>query len=71
MITTAALRAVRENYKRGPVSRDRALEALNALAAATAIIILGTDGDNEAKEFFLKALEQNIEVNKGYADDIK
>jgi hypothetical protein len=56
---------IRENYKEGPVSRDRCFEALNALAASAALVIEGADGaGGEAEEFFRKALEQQLESNE-------
>ncbi len=58
-LTADILKLIRENFKRGPVSRDRCLEALNALAAATVIIIDGADGrGGEAHNFFEKALDK-------------
>jgi hypothetical protein len=54
--------AIRDNYQRGPVSRDRCFEVLNALAAATAIVIARSDGPGgEAEQFFHKALAQQLE----------
>jgi hypothetical protein len=45
--------AIRDNYQRGPVSRDRCFESLNALAAAVVMVIHGADGPGgEAQEFF-------------------
>lgn len=63
-LTAEIALAIKKNYMRGPISRDRAFEALNALAAATSIVILGCDEDPAAKAFFLNALEQNIEYNR-------
>lgn len=52
---------IRENYKKGPISRDRAYEALNALAAASALVITGCDGGQaEAREWFERALNQQL-----------
>jgi hypothetical protein len=57
--------AIRDNYQRGPVSRDRCFEALNALATATAIVIHGSDGPGgEAAEFFGKALAQALDSTR-------
>jgi len=50
---------IRENYLRGPASRDRVYESLNALAAAAAQIIKGCD-DAEAYEWFERALTQQL-----------
>jgi hypothetical protein len=59
-ITTSILVVIRDNYTRGPVSRDRCFEALNALAASAALVIEGSDGPGgEAQEFFEKALRQH------------
>lgn len=63
-LSTDLLHAIRANYYRGPVSRDRAFEALNALAVAVAVVLNGCDSagaDGEARAFFEKALEQQIE----------
>lgn len=60
-ITTSILLVIKENYLRGPTSRDRAFEALNALAASAALVIHGCDGlGGEAQEFFDKALQQHL-----------
>jgi hypothetical protein len=59
------LEPIKDNYAAGPISRDRCLEALNALAAATALIIAACEPETgEAKRFFLAALE----ANKGIHD---
>jgi hypothetical protein len=49
------LLAIRENYLRGPVGRDRVYESLNALAFSVAVVVRGSD-KNEALEWFSKAL---------------
>lgn len=49
------LLAIRANYQRGPVSRDRVYEALNALAYSAAVTIRGAD-PKEALEWFSDAL---------------
>lgn len=60
-VCTEILRVIQANYLRGPISRDRVLEALNALAIATAFVIKGADDANgEARRFFAKALEQQL-----------
>jgi hypothetical protein len=53
------LLAIRDNYIKGPNSRDRVYEALNALAFCAAHIIRGA-GDPEALAFFTKALNMNL-----------
>jgi hypothetical protein len=59
-MTTSILLVIRENYVRGPVSRDRCFEALNALAASAALVIEGADGPGgEAQKFFEQALRQH------------
>jgi hypothetical protein len=59
-ITTSILLVIRENYVRGPTSRDRCFEALNALAASAALVIEGSDGPGgEAQKFFEQALRQH------------
>jgi hypothetical protein len=40
--------------------RDRVFEALNALANATAVILKGTNYDQDAHEFFDAALSMSI-----------
>jgi hypothetical protein len=60
------MEAIRENYIRGPVSRARAYEALNALAATAAIVIMGCDGaQGEAHEWFERALGQELMELRG------
>jgi len=59
-ITKSILLVIRDNYARGPVSRDRCFEALNALAASAALVIEGSDGPGgEAQKFFEQALRQH------------
>ena len=61
-ITKSILLVIRENYVRGPISRDRCFEALNALATSAAVVIQGSDGPvGEARAFFDKALEQHLQ----------
>ena len=54
-LTTQILILLRQNYVRGPISRDRVYEALNALAYCTAVTVRGTDPD-EALAWFSDAL---------------
>jgi hypothetical protein len=66
-MTFVMLIAIQENYGAGTVSRARAYEALNALAASAATVILGCDGlGGEAEEWFMRALKQNL--NDGASD---
>jgi hypothetical protein len=59
-MTTSILLVIRDNYTRGPVSRDRCFEALNALAASAALVIEGSDGPGgKAQKFFEQALRQH------------
>lgn len=53
------LKPVNANYKNGPSTRDRVYEALNALAAATGIVIDGA-GSHEALDWFLEALFNHV-----------
>lgn len=62
-LTAAVLKPIRDNYNCGPTSRDRALEALNALAAAAALVIRGCD-DQEACDFFAVALQWHLNQRK-------
>lgn len=53
------LKAIRANYTRGPISRDRVYEALNALAFCTVVTVAGADDEalkwfNDALNLFLK-----------------
>jgi hypothetical protein len=50
----AVLKPIHENYYRGPVSRDRVYEALNALALAVATVVQGAQPE-EAHDFFMRA----------------
>jgi hypothetical protein len=60
-LSFALLESIRDNYLKGPESRDRSLEALNALAAVSALVIMGADGlGGEAQDFFLSALSGNM-----------
>jgi hypothetical protein len=52
------VQAIRENYRRGPMHKDRVYEALNALAFAVALVLQAVH-DPEAKEFFDAALAKN------------
>jgi hypothetical protein len=64
-LMASILVSVRENFVRGPISRDRCFEALNALAAAAALVIRGSDGPHAvAHDFFTKALNQHIDPTK-------
>jgi hypothetical protein len=55
------LKAIKANYERGPTSRDRCLEALNALGFCAALVIHGCDDDPEAVEFFIKAFHNSLQ----------
>lgn len=59
------LDAARDYYLARQGSCDRVFEVLNALAAATALILKGTGNDRPAHDFFAAALDQNI---KGEGD---
>ena len=50
---------IRQNYIKGPVSRDRVYEALNALAFCTAVTVRGADRD-EALKWFSDALNVSL-----------
>lgn len=54
------MQAVRNNYVRGPQSRDRVFEALNALAIVTCTVIKGCDDDAKAVWFFQEAMMQQM-----------
>jgi hypothetical protein len=60
-LTIKLLRATRDHLRTGPIGKDRVFEALNALAAVTALVISGVDelGDGDtAERFFQDALSQ-------------
>jgi hypothetical protein len=59
-LTFELLKAIKANYERGPVSRDRCLEALNALGFCAAHIIHGCDDDPAALDFFIKAFQMSL-----------
>jgi hypothetical protein len=50
---------IRANYVKGPISRDRVYEALNALAFCTAVTIGGSDR-HDALEWFSNALNVSL-----------
>jgi hypothetical protein len=50
------LKVIKENFERGPISRDRCYEALNALGIAAAVVVRGAE-DPEARDFFEKAFQ--------------
>lgn len=54
------MQAVRNNYIRGPQSRDRVFEALNALVIVTCTVIKGCDEDTKAVWFFQQAMTQQM-----------
>jgi hypothetical protein len=59
-ITKGILLVIRDNYLRGPESRERCFEVLNALAASAALMIEGADGPGgKAQKFFEQALRQH------------
>ena len=60
-LMTAVLRPIHANYLRGPLSQARALEALNALAAAVALIVDGCDDPSgDPLKFFHAGLEKHL-----------
>lgn len=62
-MTATIMASIRENYVRGPHSRDRVFEALNALSFAAATVIAGTGdmaGRIQATVFFGNALAMNV-----------
>lgn len=59
------LKSIRDNYHAWPISQARVLEALNALAAAAALVIHGAEeesrgADTQPEEFFRKALDNHL-----------
>ena len=54
------LEEVMAYYRERSTSCDRVFEVLNALAAATAMILKGTGNDQAARAFFDAALDNNI-----------
>jgi hypothetical protein len=62
-IAKPTMEAIIENYRAGPSSKDRVLEALNGVAFAAAMVIVGTgdrDGRRAARAFFDKALNETV-----------
>lgn len=65
------LAAIRENYELGPLGRERAMEALNALASSAAVVISGCGGNQEAAlEFFGRALRINVQYFMGGSNQV-
>jgi hypothetical protein len=63
-LTKAIAEALKVHYVSRPPGPDRVLEALNALAVMTGVVLLATGCDPEAVEFFSTAVAQNIECNR-------
>ena len=61
-LLTQILQAVNAHMAAPPTGRHRVLEALNALAAATALTLFGTNRDEAAEAFFHKALADNLQA---------
>lgn len=59
-------RAVVANFRAGPPSPCRALEALNALASCVALVLAGTDADPAERGFFNEAVEQPMTALRGF-----
>ena len=65
-LLAAILEPIKDNYQAGPMSPDRVYEALNALAAAAALVIRGAESsrpgawDKVPEEFFRQALDQQL-----------
>jgi hypothetical protein len=61
-ICAALLLPIRDHLMRGPHGRHKVHEVLNALAAATALVVIGTGDDaDRAEEWFQVALRRQIE----------
>jgi hypothetical protein len=56
----AMMVAICDNYARGPTSRERVFEALNALAFCAAITVAGCGDDTEPLEFFSDAVNRQL-----------
>jgi hypothetical protein len=59
-LALSLLLVIRENYRKGPPSRDRVLEGLNALAFCAAHVIKGCGRDPAATDFFKQAFIINL-----------
>jgi hypothetical protein len=60
-LTSNLMHAIKTNYARGPMAKERALEALNALASASAIVVSACDGmGGVAEKFLYRALTMNL-----------
>ena len=66
-LATELLAQLRDHYRRRPTSRESVFEALNALAITTGIVIEGVGADEIARDFFLRALDE--QTKKGAASD--
>lgn len=58
-LSVVLLEPIRANFHRGPTSRDRVYEALNALAFVTATVLQGA-GDEAAYDFWQRALAMQL-----------
>jgi predicted secreted protein len=61
-LTCNLLEHIRDNYRLGPISRNRVYEALNALAFCVATVVQGSEGkaNGEARDFFNRALSMQL-----------
>jgi hypothetical protein len=60
-MTEAILTIVQQHYQRGPTHRDRVLEAVNALAIASAVAIKGTESE-QVMRFFQEAFNKQMDA---------
>jgi hypothetical protein len=55
--------AIREHCDERPKARATAMEVLNALAMATALVLVGCGNDPDVRDFFDCAVDDNVIVN--------
>ena len=63
VLAAEMMAAIKANYERGPHSRDRIFEALNALAFCAATVIVGTgdrDGRRATRRFLDDAVSRSV-----------
>ena len=61
-VANELLAAINGNWNKGPDHYDRALEALNALAWVTAIMVEVHGESGSAFRFYTRSLERNLDV---------
>jgi hypothetical protein len=60
-LATDTLRPIFDHLQREPRGRTNVLEVLNALAVATAVVVIGTADADAAEEWFQTAFAQQLQ----------